>query len=163
MEEELAAGEKMLFTLSKTRKGYVIEYFCAVFLLSLPFFATMWNFLLTLRAQRVLFLLGVVVVLYAEISRIYVRYKITTKKIIIISGLLRQNKKNVYFHPLAFIPDINVEQNIVQRVFNFGTISVRGSEDNAFEIKDIDDPHAVMKEVERLIDETRVDGGAVKR
>ena len=163
MGEELAAGEKMLFTLSKTRKGYVIEYFCAVFLLSLPFLATMWNFLLTLRAQRVLLLLGVVVALYAEISRIYVRYKITTKKIIIISGLLRQNKKNVYFHPLAFIPDINVEQNIVQRVFNFGTISVRGSEDNAFEIKDIDDPHAVMKEVERLIDETRVEGGAVKR
>ncbi len=160
---ELGEGEKILFTLTQTRKGYVIEYFCAGFVLFLLFFARGKGYLISTRSMQVLLMVGIIIVLYAEISRLYTRYRITTKKIIIITGLLRQHTKSVYFHPLAFVPDINIEQNVIQRVFNFGTISVRGSAESAFEIKDIDSPKEVMQEIERLIDLTRVHKGGEKR
>ncbi len=160
---ELAAGERVLYKVAKTRKGFFIEYVCAILLILIAVYSHFVSVQLSMNLRKVIFVMGLVIIFYAELSRIYIRYKFTNKKIIIITGILRQHRKSVYYHPLAFVPDINVEQNMIQRVFNFGTISVRGSAESAFEIKDIDSPHEVMKDIERLIDETRSDGGGVKR
>lgn len=160
---DLGSGERVLYSVAKTRKGFFIEYTCAVFLMLLAVYSKFTSLQLSLSARKVIFGVGLVIFIYAELSRVYIRYKFTNKKIIIITGILRQHKKSVYYHPLAFVPDINVEQNIIGRIFNFGTISVRGSAENAFEIKDIDSPQEVMKDIERLIEETRSDGGGLKK
>ncbi len=153
-EIDSTQGERLLFKLTTTRKAYIIEYVCSLFLVILPFVGK----ISAVTVFQVLVGLGILILVYAEIARVYTRYYITTKKIIIARGLLRQDKKSVYFHPLAFVPDINVEQNLLQRLFNVGTIAVQSSDVNSFEIRDIDNPHQIAQEIERLIDVARSSG-----
>ncbi len=76
------------------------------------------------------------------------------QKAIIVNGIIKQSKKNIYFHPLGFVPDINIKQNRIQRVLNYGTIYVQGGS-NPFEIKEIDHPLRVMDFLEELIEKNK--------
>lgn len=141
-----------LKTLRKTRKAFIPEYFCGFFsLFSLGFIFFKG---IPLSSIIIVFVISFALFCftYAEVSRIFIRYKISPEKLIIVSGIIKQNKKNVYFHPLGFVPDINVKQDRIQRVLNYGTIYVRGGADfNSFEIKDINQPHKILVMVEDLI------------
>jgi len=162
MGEGIAQDEQILFSLTTTRKGYILEYVCTLFLILLPLFASIKGYAIPVNIVYLLIGLGTLILIYTEIARIYTRYTVTNKKLVIVRGLLRQDKKNVYFHPLAFVPDINVEQNMLQRLFNVGTISVKSSDVSSFEIRDIDSPHEIAQEIERLIDEERRSGAQKK-
>ena len=154
----ISGSEQLLFSLTTSRKGYIIEYVCAAVLILLPLLTSTQGHALPKNALYGVIGAGAMILMYTEISRIYTRYTITDKKIIIANGLLRQDKKNVYFHPLAFVPDINVEQNILQRLLNVGTIAVRSSEVNSFQIQNIDNPLQIAQEIEHLIELARQSG-----
>jgi membrane protein YdbS with pleckstrin-like domain len=92
-------------------------------------------------------------------------YEITPSKVTIRHGLIEQTHKNVHFVPLGYIPEINMEQDRIQRLLNYGTIFVHGSAQNSFEIKDIDHPKKILKLIEELIEKNRLgrDGEDEKR
>lgn len=141
-------------TLMKSRKAFLIEYGCGLFLLGLvavPYFNGVY-----LDPLIKYFSLGTAMLAfsYGEISRLFHRYKITDHKIVIIEGFIKQKKKNINYHPLAFIPDISMKQGRIQRFLNFGTVFVESGA-NSFEIKDVDNPHRIMELVEKLIEKTR--------
>jgi uncharacterized membrane protein YdbT with pleckstrin-like domain len=75
-------------------------------------------------------------------------------KLVTIEGLIKQNKKNIYFHPLGFVPDINVKQSRLQRVLGIGTISVTMGGEN-FQIKDVDYPHRIIDIIEERIEASK--------
>ena len=135
---------KTLKTLRRSRKAYIIEYLSGALILLLT--AGLYGKGIILPKPIYYFAVGFSFfsIGSAEFSRLFLRYKITSEKIIIIKGLLKQSKKNVYYHPLGFIPDINLKQDRVQRVLNFGTIFVDAG-GNSFQMKDINKPHKVME------------------
>jgi len=100
--------------------------------------------------------LGVFAFVSAEMSRFLTRYKILEDKIVIVKGLIKQAKKNVYFHPLGFVPDINIKQGRLQRFLGYGTLFIKHGGDNALEIKDINSPQKIMSTIEDLIESNRV-------
>jgi uncharacterized membrane protein YdbT with pleckstrin-like domain len=147
--------DELILSLRRSRKSFLVEYGCALFLVV---------FLLLLRSSgvalsRPIHLLVVGSALFsagsAEFARQLLRYKITDSKITIIRGIIQQNKKNIYFHPLGFVPDLNTRQNRLQRILNIGTIFVAGGEDNTFEISDVSRPKQVMETIEGLIAQNR--------
>ncbi len=147
--------ERVLFELRRSRKAYFIEYLCAGILFFIFVFGASRG--LDYDAFDILLLsLAVFAVCYAEISRVMRRYLIHPSKMTIIDGIIRQHRKHVYFHPLGFVPDINVHQDWLQRILGYGTISMKGSVES-FEIKDIENPHAVMEKIEHRIRENKSD------
>ncbi len=76
------------------------------------------------------------------------------EKMVITEGLVKQRKQNVYYHPLGYVPDINIKQNFMQRMLNYGTISV-STGSNSFQIKDIDNPDKVVGLLEDLIENSK--------
>jgi len=143
--------EPILLSLRKTKKAFLLEYFCAVLLLVLFFYLE--NNYPGRNLQFFALALAIFSVGSAEISRLRYRYEITASKIFILSGIIHKHKKIVYLYTLAMnIPDINIKQNFLQRLFDYGTISVEITlEGNAVELKDIDNPHQVMDLLEDLI------------
>ena len=93
-----------------------------------------------------LFFLGLV-----EFDRMILRYHIGETKLVITHGLIRQSKKHVYYHPLGFVPDLNVHQGTWHRMLGIGTISLKGGEHNTFEIKNIPNPHKILELIESMI------------
>jgi len=132
--------------LKKTRKAFTLEYTCGVFLLLVMGYAFIKGVLG----------ISLVAFLSAEASRYLIRYKITPEKVIITKGIIRQHKRTIHFHPLSFVPDINIRQSAWQRLLNYGTVYVQGaSGEHQLEIKDVDNPQKIMKLIEDYIDMTR--------
>ncbi len=147
--------EAVLKTLRKTRKAFFIEYACSFSLLGLLVLLYLKG--IPVNTPLAYFVLGVslVSVSSAEISRIFIKYMITENKLMIIHGLLKQSKKNVYFQALAFIPDLNVKQSRLQRLLNYGSLYLKSGGENTFEIRDINSPQQVLDLIERLIEHSK--------
>ena len=141
------------FIIRKSRKSYIIEYSCGTFLIILLLLSYLTSMDLKQEIQSFVLGLGLFALASAEISRILTSYKIGNDKIEVVHGLIKKEKKNIYYHPLGFVPDINIKQGRLQRVLRYGTIYVAaGSGGNSFEIKDIDEPHEIMEVIEKQIE-----------
>ncbi len=154
--DEKSLNKIFLKTLKRSRKAYLVEYACGLFLIFLLTITFVKGIRMSVNFKYFIFGLAMFSFVSVEASRIFVRYKITSKKVVIIKGLIKQNRKNVYFHPLGFVPDIDVKQDRTQRLLNYGTIYVKGSGgDNSFEIKDVNRPHRIMNIIETLVDQNK--------
>ena len=148
-------GDTYITTLKRSRKVFLWEYLCSFFLLGLLVFTIFKPINIPPILKNIMLGTAVFSFLSAEISRQMLRYIITNSKLIVIEGLIKQLKTNVYFHPLGFVPDINVRQNRIQRILNYGTIFVKGGSQNSFELLDIDRPHEIMQLIEDLVEHSK--------
>lgn len=148
--------EEVLFKLKKTRKAFLPEYICGFFLFSLLGLAKFKEVALSPKVQAVVLSVALFCLLSAEVARAFVRYRVTPTKVVVVKGFIKQSKKNVYFHSLAFVPDISTSQSRMQRLLGYGRIYVHGGGmAEVFEINDINSPHKILQELEALIRRTR--------
>ena len=143
------------FTLFRTRKAFWVEYLCGILVLTILPLSYLGGLRLTWKAHIFLLAVGLIILGYAEVHRLMLRYKVSDEKLIIMNGWIKQEKKNLYFHALGFIPDINIKQNRIQRILGYGAIFVIGGGTNTFEIKDVSHPHQVMEMIEDLIENSK--------
>ncbi len=146
---------KVPFTLFRTRKAFWVEYLCGTVLLAILLVSYLEGISLIWQAQLFLLMIAVTIFGYTEVHRVILRYRVMKDKLIVIKGLLREDKKNLYFHALGFVPDINIKQSLIQRIFKYGTIFVVGGMINSFEISDVSNPHKVMEMIEDLIEKSK--------
>lgn len=93
----------------------------------------------------VIILIIVIYIIWQLMSWYSIEYTLTDSKIIIKSGIL-STKKN--YMPYATIQDINTSQNILEKIFNVGSVSVFSAYDNnQLELRNISNP----SEVEEII------------
>ena len=93
----------------------------------------------------VIILITVIYIIWQLLGWYSVEYTLTDTKIIIKSGIL-STKKN--YMPYATIQDINTSQNIIEKIFNVGSVSVFSAYDNnLIELSNIANP----SEVEEII------------
>lgn len=93
----------------------------------------------------VLILVIVIYIIWQLMGWYSIEYTLTDTKIIIKSGIL-STKKN--YMPYATIQDINTSQNILEKIFNVGSVSVFSAYDNnLMELSNISNP----SEVEEII------------
>jgi len=147
--------EEVLLVFNKSRKAYLPEYLCGIFLLFVLGFVYSQG--IYLNQYVVLFIVGISLfsVGSAEMSRMMNKYIITQSKLLIIKGLIKQHKKNVYFYSLGFVPDINIHQGRIQRLLNYGSISFSGAGADSFVIKDINRPKQMIERLEDMIHQNR--------
>ena len=147
--------ERVLFTLRKARQAFLVEYACGVFLLGLIVIPILKG--IQIQQSISYFVIGLSMFAFAsaEMSRMFTSYKIKGNKLEIVHGIIKKTKKNVYFHPLGFVPDINTHQTRLQRLLNYGSIYVKSGNIKSFEIKDISNPHKIMDKIEQLVENNR--------
>lgn len=146
--------EKIIVTLRHSRKSFLLEYVCSIFLLILAISSLFKGGILYKIASSFL-VVSVVGIVSTELRRFYGdRYNIMQTKLSVIKGIFRVRKRNIYYQPLGFIPDFNIKQTFLQRLLGYGTVFVHVG-NTALELRDVDNPHEVLKMFERLIEETR--------
>lgn len=146
--------EKIIVTLRHSRKSFLLEYVCGLFLLILAI-SSLFKGGNMYKVASPFLALSMVGLVSTEIRRFYGdRYNIMQTKLSVIKGIFRVRKRNIYYQPLGFIPDFNIKQTFVQRLLGYGTVFVHVG-NTALELRDVDNPHEVLKMFERLIEETR--------
>jgi len=139
----------------KTRKAYLTEYTCGIFLLISLGIVALNNFQLNATFQYFVVGVSLFALGSAELARMFTRYKVSNDKLSIIKGIIQQDKKNVYFHPLGFATDLNIKQSRLQRLLNYGSIYLKSGMENTFEIKDVNSPHKILKLIEQRIEDNK--------
>ena len=143
-----------LYSFKRSRKAFLPEYVCGLFLLFLLGITYLKGIYIKPALHYLVLGLGISAIASVELSRLMLSYKITPDKIMVSEGLIKQGKKNIYFHPLGFVPDIDTKQSRIQRLLDYGNISVTMGGEH-FVIKDLNKPHKVMEIIENLIDESK--------
>ncbi|HLD01217.1 MAG TPA: PH domain-containing protein [Candidatus Nanoarchaeia archaeon] len=143
--------DEVLAKYCRTRKAYLVEYSCGFLLLGLLGYSKLNGDYIAPGVTLLIGGTGLFSLLLAEYSRLITRYKITRSKITIVHGFIKRQKKNVYFHPLGFVPDLNVKQGRLQRILGYGSVFLRGTQGNVFEIRNVNNPSKVLDLIEDLI------------
>jgi membrane protein YdbS with pleckstrin-like domain len=148
--------DSALMNLRSSRLGFIVEYACATFIFA-GFLVLAMKGKSPIFPIKVLgFGIGIIAIASAEIARAITRYTISEAKLTIVTGIVKQTRKHVYFHPLGFVPDLNVNQGRINRMLGIGTVYLKaGGGENTFEIKDVQHPHRVLKLIEELIDSNK--------
>lgn len=158
-QKPVELGSSPLFqpiTYRKSRKAFIVEYSCSLILILLLLGTYFQK--ISIKPKITYFILGLscLPLLSAEITRYLFKYCVTSDKLVVVEGLIKQAKQNIYFHPLGFVPYIDIHQNRIQRLLDYGTIHVVvDGGGNYIEIKDIDKPYEFMKILEKRIEENR--------
>ena len=154
MEEQ---EEVVLRKLRRCRKSFYVEYLCGIVILLL--FALLTIFKGSISKYLTYSIGGflVLAVITPEIERLFSLFTITTKKVVVTHGLVKQVKENVYFQPLAFQTDLHVKQDRAGRFLNYGSIQLTGQGNDKVWIKDIDSPMKILDIIEGLVDGRRDD------
>lgn len=147
--------EIVLMTLRHSRKGFLLEYGCSFFLLSLAAFSFYQGVALPTFFFYPFLAVGLFGVASTELRRLFGdRYKVMNSKMCIINGVFKVKKRNIYYSPLGFVPDLNIKQSAFQRLLNYGTLYLQvGSA--VLEFKNIDKPDKVLRMLEDLIEHSK--------
>ncbi len=146
--------EQLIAILRRSRKAFLVEYACGTILLILMGIMYYQEIQLPQKVWYLALIVALASLSVGEISRLFLSYKITNHKITITKGMIKKSVKNVNYHPLAFVPDINMRQTRLQRLLNYGSVYIE-SGSSAFDIRDVDRPAEIMQLIEELIQNTR--------
>ncbi|MFH0830216.1 MAG: PH domain-containing protein [Candidatus Aenigmatarchaeota archaeon] len=99
--------------------------------------------------------LALVLIYTVEITRIRSIYKITPNQVVVENGIFKKTRKAVFFNNIV---DVNFKQGYVQRLLNYGTITVGSSGGRTHEeceliFKHVKRPKQYVTEIERAMKE----------
>ncbi|GEM_PF-1641224 len=148
-------SDQVLVTLRHSRKAYFLEYLCSFFLFSLGVFSLFSDSNIPNKISLLFLGLGILGAASTELRRYYGdRYKVMRTKLSVIKGVLKVRKRNIYYQPLSFVPDLNLRQSALQRVLGYGTIFMHVG-NAGLELRDIDNPNEIIRMLEGLIEKTK--------
>ena len=124
----------VIYTMSTASKGDVTSGFFAIFLLPI---AGMFFF-----SSIVLGLQALIVILTTE-------FGVTNRRVIAKTGFIRRHTLEML---LPKIESVSVNQNVLGRMLNFGTVTVIGTGGTQGSFKSIIEPIEVRKKINRIIE-----------
>ncbi len=146
-------GEKIIYNLNRTRKAFLVEYICAFILLAILLVSYQKGITEITRFSIYIVMFIISIVVATELSRLIHRVKITSSKILIIDGLIKQSKKHVF---MSYITDVDAKQSYIGRILRFGNIHLKSaSGEGTLEIRDVNNPERVMENIENLVEKHR--------
>lgn len=87
------------------------------------------------------------------VERLFRHYIVTNNEVIKVEGLIRKKRIGI---PYQSVADVTVDQGVVGRIFNFGTIHVSGvGRGNDITMKGMRDPNTVYRVIKNKIGLTR--------
>jgi membrane protein YdbS with pleckstrin-like domain len=92
-------------------------------------------------------LLGLAAVFYAEFSRLTIRYTVTDSRIIRKDGIIRRKTNQMPFNK---IERVELDQGLIQRIFNLGDIVLDTGEDTIV-LQSLGNVEVVQEELSRQV------------
>ncbi|MDR3056446.1 MAG: PH domain-containing protein [Zoogloeaceae bacterium] len=122
---------------------------------TIPWLSQFWYFVLALVTIPTV-VLPIIFILFAIINVLTTELAVTNKKVIGKAGFIRRVSIDM---PLSKLESINIDQGVIGRIFNFGSVSVRGIGGNNVGIPYINAPMNFRRVVMDLMDGNQAKGG----
>ncbi|MCF7910199.1 PH domain-containing protein [Candidatus Pacearchaeota archaeon] len=140
---------------SNTRLIYIPLYIMVLIVLFFMLYLKVNNLPLNQTGIILGIVFIVVIFKFTELHRLSNYYEINQDALVHVRGLINKNSKNV---DVFAISDIDIDQNLWQRMLGYGTVKVRlFSEDNSTLVKDIKNPKEFVRVLEKVMMEKRIE------
>lgn len=149
-------SEEEVLKTRNSRKLYIPLYLMVLILLLIVSVAKFSDKEVNDLAFKAVLVFSGSVIFFAEIHRIINRYEINDQSLVHKKGIFVQKVKRV---DLIAISDADSKQNLWQKFFNYGDVSVHlFSRDSSIQVKSINDPSNFVIFLERKMNEKRAKG-----
>lgn len=151
IDKNLLKGEKVLFRTKRHWITFAAPSFFAL-LGALAIFSGIAGIASGLDGSGGALLVGLLLILplvFAYLDYISSEFAVTNKRVIGKSGFLRRNSIEIL---LSKIEAINVEQGIIGRILNYGSITTGGTGSTKNPFSRISDPFSVRRHVQEQVD-----------
>ena len=152
IQKNIMANERVIYTTKLNWTLYIKSF--VLILIGLTLFVdsshSVNNYLVSL-ASIILFLAGIfsAVITYIKIKTF--EFAVTNKRVLIKHGILRTQSFEIMLNK---VEAIYVEQNIIERIVNSGTIIIKGTGGSQNPLRNVDNPFqfriAVNEQIENL-------------
>lgn len=146
IENNLMSGEEIVY---KAKIHWLVYFRGIVFLIIGIFSLTNSETPFALITGAILFLFGLALLIEAFILKISTELAITTKRIIAKFGLIKRTTIELNH---SKVESLLVNQGILQRIFNAGTLVIQGTGGGKTPIPSIDDPLVFRTKAIEIID-----------
>jgi len=97
----------------------------------------------------IVFLSAIVLALEAVVAMLTTEFAVTNRRVIAKKGSIRRHTLEIFLHK---IESVSVSQNILQRLFNFGSVTVTGTGGTRESFRAIIDPVGVRRKINQVIE-----------
>ncbi len=159
IQDNLMPNEKIIFTARVHSAVFLPSVLMLIISLATVFFsfrlASQQNTSASMLAGMVLviafflFLYAVVLSIKALITVTTTEFAVTNRRIFAKSGLIRRHTLEIL---LLKVESVEVYQNIIGRLLNYGTVSITGTGGTSEEFEAIVDPSDVRKKVNQVVE-----------
>lgn len=104
----------------------------------------------------VLLVAGILMALLAKLHRDSAEFAITNKRVILKTGIIQRRTSEMF---LAKVETVGVDQGLIARALNYGTISLRGTGGTAEPFHDISHPLEFRRQVQEQMSSLMGGGG----
>ena len=159
VENNLLQGEVVVYRARLHKIIFLPPAALAVFGVTLAILVQVYakNGQVALISGAVFLIVAILVALPRIVRYVTSEFAVTNKRVIVKVGLIHRHTLELV---LAKIETVGVDQSILARLFNFGTIIVTGTGGTQEEFKDIADPLAFRKQVQY---ELSTNGGSAEK
>lgn len=144
VENNLMTGEEILYT----GRIHWFVYVPGAVLLFLACFTAVFEGAISLLMA----MLGIILLINALIRRKTTELAVTNRRVICKLGLIRRSTMELN---LSRVESCNVDQSILGRIFDYGTVSVNGTGGGQTPIRTVDSPLEFRKKAMEAIDSSQ--------
>ncbi len=149
-QKEETFSEESLIKVNTSRRSFLPEYACVLTLVSILGYSQLHQIILPERFNYFIIALIVLILISTELLKASHRAVITSSKVIIFDGLIKQTQKHIW---TSSITNVDIHQNPLQRLFNYGEINLRSaSGERTLRLKNVANPAWVLDRLEELIE-----------
>lgn len=149
VEENLISGEQICYRANLHWMALVRYSLGALLLIgggiALVAFGTMTDALGMTIAGGLLMVIGCVVAIVGKMIRSSAEFAVTNKRVILKTGIVQRRTTEMF---LSKIETVGVDQGLIGRLLDYGTISVRGTGGTSEPFSDIADPLEFRRQVQ---------------
>ena len=144
------AEEELILDFYRTRKAFLWEYLCIIFLVLISIFAKTRQLSLPTNFSYLILFIIFAILIYTEIILNHYRVQITSTKVILNTGFFHRHNKQTF---IFAITDLHVRQSSWQHMLNYGHLEISStSGDRTLELENIDSPQQILQTIEQLIE-----------
>lgn len=163
VEDNRLPEEKVLFTGKISSAIFLRSLFALIFALLFLVVLTQiqkstnptkgYIALLTFATIIIFLILASYLMIKAIITISASEFAVTDKRIMVKTGFLSRNTKEIL---LSKVESISIDQNVLGRMLNFGTIIITGTGETSQRVRAISDPILIRKKLNQVLEKVNV-------
>jgi len=147
IDENLLQGEKVAHT--TTLHWIIFLKPMLLFIFSFIMMDLLWDIDILKYIYYALFIISIGWASIESIKLITTEFGVTNKRVIIKKGIIQRDSLEIFLHKVS---GIQVNQNIIGRLLNFGTIIISGTGGNREYFDNINDPLKLRRSVQEQVE-----------